>query len=177
MSETNWQIYFDASALAKRYAPESGGALVDEVFRLVPAERFNCLLLGVLEVVSILIRKRNDGRLDAAHFNQAILNFNAEVIESDDFLTISADDSQIYAAIPLLHAHNINGTDAMVLHTAIELRTNLKQRGEDLMLWTSDKRLARAAMAEGLTVFNPEIDSIARLQQLLGVSASNPAQE
>lgn len=170
MSEIKWRIYFDASALAKRYAPESGEALIDEIFRLVPDERFNCLLLGVLEVISILVRKRNDGRLDTKHFNQAILNFRTEVIESEDFQTISAGDSQLFAAIPLLHAHNINGTDAVVLHTTIALHSDLKQTGEDLMLWTSDKRLARAALAEGLTVFNPETDKINRLHQLLGIT-------
>lgn len=42
-------------------------------------------------------------------------------------------------------------------------------KGEDLVFLTSDKRLARAAQSEGLTVFNPEEGTIEQLYGLLGI--------
>ena len=57
-------IYFDASALIKRYSQETGTPLVNEVFRLLPRSRMTCSTLGILEIVSVLVRKRNDGRLN-----------------------------------------------------------------------------------------------------------------
>lgn len=150
MNKTNWMIYFDASALTKRYAPETGEALVNEVFRLVPSE---------------------------THFNQALLDFNAEVTDSGSFLKISVDDNLIYSAIALLHAHNLNATDTVVLRAALNLRAALKQQGEDLVLWASDKRLARAARAEGITVFDPETETVDALRQLLGVDQQPSVQQ
>lgn len=121
------------SALAKRYAPETGTALVNEAFRLVPPARLTCLTMGVLEIISILIRKRNDRRLKQKHFKQAVLDFNAEVVDSKTFAAASADNALIYAAIPLLHAHNINGTDAVVLRSALNLRAAASGRRLDVV--------------------------------------------
>jgi predicted nucleic acid-binding protein len=61
-------IYFDASALIKRYSQETGTPLVNEVFRLLPRSRMTCSTLGILEIVSVLVRKRNDGRLTQTLF-------------------------------------------------------------------------------------------------------------
>jgi len=46
-------IYFDASALIKRYSQETGTPLVNEVFRLLPRSRMTCSTLGILEIVSM----------------------------------------------------------------------------------------------------------------------------
>jgi hypothetical protein len=73
-------IYFDASALVKHYSVEIGTPLVNEVFRRLPPSQMSCSTIGVLEIVSILIRKRNDGRLDPRLFDQAMLEFKAEVM-------------------------------------------------------------------------------------------------
>ncbi len=56
-------VYFDASALVKRYSREEGTRLVNEAFQLAGPDRKMCLSLGLLEVISVLVRKRNDGRL------------------------------------------------------------------------------------------------------------------
>lgn len=58
--------YFDASALAKRYTPETGSDAVDAIFDAVPITQLMCLTVGALEVVSIIVRKGNDGRMSAS---------------------------------------------------------------------------------------------------------------
>jgi len=176
MNEPAWLIYFDASALVKRYAPEPGTALVNEIFRLIPAERMVCATLGMLEAASILLRQRNDGRLTRAQYEQAMAEFKNEVLDSDKFILAQVNDSLQRASLSLVLKHNINASDAVVLRSAINWRDSLKPPSEDLMLWTSDNRLARAATAEGIKVFNPETETEDTLRQLLGISQQSPEQ-
>ena len=56
-------FYLDASALAKRYVPETGSPLVDEILDKVPGARIYVLNVGAGEVVSILVRKKNAGMI------------------------------------------------------------------------------------------------------------------
>jgi hypothetical protein len=46
-------FYLDASSLAKRYVPETGSLLVDEIFDKVSGDRIYVLNVGAGEVVSI----------------------------------------------------------------------------------------------------------------------------
>ena len=50
---------------------------------------------------------------------------------------------------------------------ALALQQALLSTGDDLILCASDKRLLRAAQAENLKVFDPEIDTKEHLQQLV----------
>lgn len=162
-----WHLYFDASALSKRYSQEPGASLVDEAFRLVPAGQMMISALGILEVASILRRMRNDGRLPVVLYKQVVAEFNNEVITSGRFLTPEINNQIAISALSLISKHNLNASDVVILRSAINTQNALRKQGDDLMLWTSDNRLVRAAVAEGITVFNPERDSITLLQQLL----------
>ena len=55
-------VFFDASALVKRYSPEDGTDLVNALFHQLPVEQVTCAVIGILEIISVLVRKRNDGR-------------------------------------------------------------------------------------------------------------------
>ena len=59
----------------------------------------------------------------------------------------------------LIETHSLNSVDAMVLRSALDVATELRSIGDTLVLVASDQRLLRAARAEGLQIFNPEIDS------------------
>ena len=176
MSEPMLRVYFDASALVKRYSQELGTALVNEVFRLLPVERMTCSMLSVVEVVSILVRKRNDGRLKQDQFEHAIAKFRAEVIDAPEFSAESVDDDLLMASLDLVARHNLNATDCAILRSALDLRSSLTLAGEDLLLCTSDRRLARAATDEGIKVFNPEKETEDTLRQLLGVDQQSSEQ-
>ena len=128
-----------------------------------------CSHLGVLEVISILIRQNNDKRLPRPEFEQAMAEFEAEAADNPEFTKTPVNDALLRAAIPFLAKHNLNSSDTIILLSALNWRQQLQQAGEDLIFCVTDKRLARAAAAEGLTVFNPETDTIARLHQLLGI--------
>lgn len=155
-----YYFYFDASALVKRYTEEVGSNKVDFLFQNVPLNRLMCLAIGVAEVFSICVRKRNDGRITRHHFEQAVGYLDSEVINIEsDFETIPVQNALIWESISLMDIHSINSVDAILLCSALDILTDLRDDNNELVLIASDQRLLRAAQIEGLLCFNPETDS------------------
>jgi len=157
----------DASALVKRYAPKPGDLLVDHLFASAARERLACLTLGAAEVAAVLVRKRNAGRLTSIQYAAALLRLRLEVIDALDFAKDPADDGPLLAALPFLDKYSLNATDALLLRIALDKAAFRRLTGDDVVLVTTDLRLARAAHAEGLLTFNPEMQTQADLDALL----------
>ena len=160
-------FYLDASALAKRYAPELGSSIVDHLFMQVTADRLIVLNVGMAEVISILWRKRNSGRLTLRNYAQAVLDFDAEVTNATAINKVITSTSDVISAFPLIVRHSINATDAILLRSALNLSADFRMRGNDLALVASDQRLLRDAQMENLLTFNPETQTTADLDLLL----------
>ena len=156
-------VYFDASALAKRYAPEDGAVLLNELFNYLPTGKMICPMIGVLEVISVLVRKRNGGRLSSTVLTQAMTVLHEEVIDNNAFSVAFVDDNLILSAASLITQHNINATDAIILRSCLNLQQELSTQEQKLILWSCDKRLLRAAQQEGVPIFNPETGTIKQL--------------
>ena len=155
-----YYFYFDASALVKRYTEEVGSDKVDFLFANVPLNRLVCMNLGATEVFWICVRKRNDQRIAPHEFTQAIGYLNREVIAADsDLIILLARKLLVWASVNLIETYAINSTDAIVLCSALDFATSLRNVDNELVLVASDQRLLRAARAEGLLCFNPETDS------------------
>ncbi len=155
-----YYFYFDASALVKRYTQEVGSDKINFLFTHVPLSRLICLILGVVEMFWVCVRKKNDGRITDLDFSQAGINLNHEIIDhSSDFQTISIPDTLVLNSMSLIETHSLNSVDAMVLRSALNIATELRNTGDTLVLVASDQRLLRAAQDEELLVFNPEVDS------------------
>jgi predicted nucleic acid-binding protein len=157
----------DASALAKRYVPEKGHELVDAILDTVPSNRVYFLNVGTGEVYSILVRKRNTASLSPVNFELATANFDDEIVDTAAVTRVPVTSRLITSSLPLILAHSINSTDALVLKSALAIARKLRRAGDDLVLVASDQRLLRAAQAEGLTTFNPETQDQATLTALL----------
>ncbi len=114
------------------------------------------------------MRKRNAGRLTATAFRQAMTDFDAEICQAKAVRKIVVDERLAVDGFGLIDVHSVNGSDAIVLRSAIDSAVALRAVGDDLLLVASDVRLLRAAQAEGLATFNPEIQSPADLDALLG---------
>ena len=116
----------------------------------------------------ICVRRRNDGRITIGSFSQAVSRLNHEILADDsDFRMLSTPDSLLQPPMDLIDNHSINSTDALVLHSALNTATTLRNVGDDLVLIASDKRLVRTASVEGLLTFNPEIDAQQTLTHLM----------
>jgi len=161
-------FYLDASALAKRYIPEHGSVQVDAILDSVPANRIYLLNIGTGEVMSILVRKRNARVLSTAEFAQAAASFDAEIVGAKDITKVSVTSRLVTASFSLIVAHAINSTDAIMLQSALAIARKLRAAGDDLVVVASDRRLLRAARAEGLDRFNPETQGQAALAPFLG---------
>lgn len=161
-------FYLDASALVKRYVLEKGSPHVHAILDGVPHNRIYLLNVGAGEVVSILVRKRNAGSISTASFGQAYVDFETEILRAADIRKQSVSNRLALSSFPLIVAHSINSTDALMLRSALVIARKLRAGGEDLVLAASDQRLLRAAGAEGLTTFDPESQDHAALALLIG---------
>jgi predicted nucleic acid-binding protein len=160
--------FLDASALAKRYAPEVGTLLLNHLMTRVPPDRLYLFNVGMAEVQSLLVRKKNAGQLLAADYSQAMVEFGTEIVSSRIVHKLVASNALVAAALSLIEVHSINATDAIVLRLALNLTARMRSVGHDVVLMASDQRLLRAAQAEGLSTFDPETQSQADLDALLG---------
>lgn len=161
-------FYLDASALAKRYALEIGSSVINHLFARVPWDRFYVLSVGIAEVASLLVRKKNAGLFTVAELTQALNQVRVEIFPTGMPRKVPTHTALVIAALPLIEAHAINGTDALILRSALNLAAYQRGHGNDLVLVTSDRRLLRAAHAEGLGTFNPETQDQTTLAALLG---------
>jgi len=99
-------------------------------------------------------------------FNNALINLKKEIIESGKYV-LPFDNSVTTDALALIVKHSINSTDGILLQVALDVAEHLRISGDKLALVSSDQRLLRAAQAEGLVIFNPEIDHLLVLAALV----------
>ena len=159
-----YYFYFDASALAKRYTQENGSDKIDFLFENIPLWHLSCLTIRAMEVFWICVRKKNDGRISNSQFAESTIHLKSEVVDAlSYFKKIPVSDPLVWNAMDLIETHSLNSVDALVLRSALDTATELRSTDDRLVLVASDQRLLRAACAESLQIFNPEIDS----QQIL----------
>jgi predicted nucleic acid-binding protein len=158
--------YLDASALAKRYVPEPGTPTMNHLFARIPPERLAVLTIGLAEVVSILVRQRNTGQLPQPKYAQTFTDFVNEVVLPPDPRKLRAGD--VTRAFRFIESYSLNATDAILLRSALDFAGQLRAAGHELVVVASDQRLLKAAGAEGLLAFNPETQSTADLDALIG---------
>jgi predicted nucleic acid-binding protein len=163
-------FYWDASALVKRYAPETGTPLVNHLFSHVELDRMMSLVIGTSEVISIFVRKKNTNLITDAAFLQALLDFRAEVIDAVAFKLVSVEDALVFASYPLIEKYSLNATDALVLRSVMDAAALFRAAGDDVILVTSDLRLLHATQAEGVRTFNPEAGLQAQLDAFISGS-------
>jgi predicted nucleic acid-binding protein len=150
-------LLWDASALAKRYAPEVGSDTVDALFTAVPTAQMVSSAVSYAEIYSILLRKFNRAAIDRTAFDTAKSSLRAELINDPDFVLLSIDDTAFYKGIALMEAHNLNATDsALLILFQSYVQTFTPDSGMTFLLVAADERLVRTAQAEGLRAMNPE---------------------
>lgn len=158
------QILWDASGLVKRYYSEAGQATINALFVAVPPQEMNVTAWGYAETYSILLRRHNSGALNAGAFRDAKTELQVEVVGSPGFTVLSITDALVFGSLSLMQAHNINSADAAILATFLRFQ---RSSPDPCLLVASDKRLLRAAEAEGLPGLNPEEVSAGGLAQQL----------
>ncbi len=149
-------LFWDASGLAKRYYTESGTETVHGIFEFDTALPRVVSLMGYAETAAILRRKFNSSLLTETEFQTARMILQAEVLLNPGFDLLTITDQDILDGMAITDRHNLNTADAAMLAAYLN-RGRVAGTGlADCLLIASDKRLIRAAEAEGLFSLNPE---------------------
>ena len=151
------QPLWDASALAKRYAPENGSEAVDAIFIHIQPSQMVTTFLSYAETFSLLLRKQNRGDIGTPAFRTAVSSLQAETLDSQTFNLLTITDGSIIRGIEFMQRHNINASDAAILAAYLRYALTQPVSAGPCVLIASDQRLLRAAAAEGLATLNPEV--------------------
>ena len=140
-------IYFDTSALVKRYIDEPGSSYVNHL--VSEADYVAVSVLAYPELMSALARKQKARELSDADASKAQNRFEA------DWRSFLVADFQA-ELLPLIketvNRHQLRGADSVHLATALWLK---RQTGTDLSFATADIALLQAANHESLPTINP----------------------
>jgi predicted nucleic acid-binding protein len=141
-------IFFDASAVAKRYFQEIGSDRVNELWN--GPEIPSSLALLPCELISALNRKRRERSLPRGAY-QTIKKQIGEDLGKIPVVPINTE--LIELSLRLLEAYPLKTLDSLYLAGALGLQLALK---EPVLFIAADRQLLQAAQAEGLRVLNPE---------------------
>lgn len=150
-------LYFDASALVKRYLRESGSDEVDNLFKR--DERLFTSILSFAEVHAAFGRKMHNREINRSVFERAKSGFVDDYLFALDSLNL---DVGTMAAVPsLVERHPIRGADAVQLSSAMWLRDMTRlvpgfaAGDKSVKFVTADERLAEFALQWDLSVLVP----------------------
>jgi uncharacterized protein len=141
-------IYFDSSALVKRYIEESGSDVVQSLLDRDTSAATS--KLAYPEILSALTRKQRSGELTKRSLQAAVQQFEADWA---GIVVVEFHDELLPAMKSLLLKHHLSGADTVHLSSALWLKRALQS---DLAFVASDLNLLKAARAERLEVINPQ---------------------
>lgn len=146
--------FFDSSGLVKRYIAETGSGWI--IGLLKPSADnviFVASITGV-EVVSAMARRRKGLSLSQLKAHRAIFRFQRDFRKR--FVEIPLKSQLIEDAMAIADRYELRGYDAVQLASAIDTnRLRLSRNLSPIIFISADNNLNSAAIAEGLTVENP----------------------
>ena len=147
-------LFWDASGLAKRYAPEVGSPTALALFAHLPVPKLISTPWGYTETYALLLRKRNGGILSRGSFLTATSALRNDMFLNSHFQLLTVTDADIFASVSHIQKYSLNSTDAALLATFLRYT---QATGENCVLVAADGRFCHSAQAEGLPVLNPEL--------------------
>lgn len=141
-------LFFDTSALVKRYADEQGTQTVD---RLIETSENTIVItsLSVIEIASAFRRKYNRGEISEHQRNGLLVSFFEEATER--FIVIPVDESVFEKAFDLVLEDDLRTLDSLQLAAALTLPTP----SPEITFVCADETLVEVAEQHGLSTNNP----------------------
>jgi predicted nucleic acid-binding protein len=147
--------FFDTSAISKHYHAETGTAKVDALLGL-PAASQIISRLSVVELHSVFAKKVRIGELAPADFQKLTRRFRGDVA-ARRLRVIRLTAAHFQSAERLIRriglTKNLRTLDGLQLAVAI----SLNEPGQPIVFVCADQALGALAIAEGLSVVNPEV--------------------
>jgi uncharacterized protein len=152
-------LYFDSSALIKHYVQERGSEEVGKNLR-DEEEASRPVFTSVLtfaEIHAALARRAKDRSLSAEAFVRARTSFDSDWVSGLSAVDLGLGVLNIVRNT--VDQFALRGADMVHLASAIWLRDSAggTKSGNELVFFSSDRLLARAAAGCGLEVLNPEV--------------------
>ena len=141
-------IYFDTSALIKRFVLEEGSSVMRNL--MSQPGPFASATIAYAEVYSWLARRHREGSLPTQHYASACAQFEHDW---PAFLHVELQDDVLRLARDLIQRRALRSFDAIHLASAVSLQVGLS---EAITMVAADERLLHAATAEQLSVLNVE---------------------
>ena len=147
-------LFFDSSAVVKRFARESGTAWVLGLFKPSNENILFVARITSVEVVAALAKQGRIENLTQTEFDKSVRRFKRSLQNRFAFVEIS--ESITNEAMDLAEKHELRGYDAVQLAAALKIhRRRIQLNLSTLIFVSADKDLNDAAIIEGLTVENP----------------------
>lgn len=149
-------VYLDSSALAKRYLAEEGTEAVDSLYRRAEAGElqlaFSIWNIGeVLSAIARALRLEWISEDEAKRASWALLRETLKFQGLGRLWTIPVRGDLLADVVPLLFRQGLTQPDGLQIVTCKEVRAEA--------FISSDRRLLRAAMQEGLHALDPVADA------------------
>jgi predicted nucleic acid-binding protein len=147
-------LYFDSSALVKRYVTEHGSIWVRGL--LAPAQRNQTYTVRITgaEIIAAVVLRSKAGVLTPGRTQAVIRRFKVDF--RDRLHVVEVTQPLVEAAMSLAERHALRGYDSVQLAAALTIHpARGAARLRPLIFVCADERLNEAARREGLTVENP----------------------
>jgi len=132
-------VFFDSSALAKRYIEEKGSDRLQAI--ISSASALGVSVICIPELIYALCRRRRETRLSSRQYRDAKAAVFADI---EDASVIGISEEVIARSVELLEHFPLRSADALHIACAAEWSAEL--------FVSADERQARAARAHGLQV-------------------------
>jgi len=152
-AEVATAYFVDSSALVKRYVLETGTAWVRSITRRRPSTHIYISLITAVEVTSAVARRRGV-TLSVARASSILSRLRKHL--AGRYLPSEITPVLVNDAMKLANTHRLRAYDAVQLATALDLHKDWSaNRLGAFVLVSADRPLNAAAIAEGLTVDDP----------------------
>jgi predicted nucleic acid-binding protein len=140
-------LYLDATALVKRYVPETGRQWLDA--RLRSERALYTSSISYAETHAALARRFREGDLKRKDFLEARNRFEVDWLQLQE---IAVDNETLAPIARIVESVPLRGMDAIHLAAAIWLHRKFQR---ETLVVASDSRLLKGAQQFGFTVLDP----------------------
>lgn len=141
-------LFFDTSALVKRYADEQGTQTVDQLIE-TPENTIVITSLSIIEIASAFRRKYNRGEINTQQRDGLLVSFFEEATE--EYVIIPVDENVFENAFDLVLEDDLRTLDSLQLAAAVTLPTP----NPEIVFVCADEKLVGVAEQHGLSTNNP----------------------
>lgn len=145
--------FWDSSALLKRYVTERGTAWVNGLTAAAAGNAVRLASFTAVELISAVTRRKRGGTVSAADARLMIGAVRYDF--ANYFLVLEISPNLMGRAMDLAEHHALRGADSLQLAAAIQVHLECIAVGDPMTLVSADAELNAAALAEGLTVVDP----------------------